>query len=120
MVRLQLPTVRAGSAQSFRSSALRLDTVVARKAMMSFAAASPTTIPPTTFPAERSDVRRVLAVHGRLLVGQVVVERRPCRCRDRRLHRSVGGNRDCEVVVRLVAPTSFVTASYTAACTYDM
>ena len=39
---------------------------------------------------QRREVRGVLGVDGRLLVGQVVVERRPRRRRDRRLHRGAG------------------------------
>ena len=39
--------------------------------------------------AQRCDVRGVLGIDGRLLVGQVVVERRPRGRRDCRLHRGV-------------------------------
>ena len=52
---------------------------------------------------ERRDVAVVLRVDVRLLVGQVVVERRPCGCGNRRLHRGAGNDREREVVVGLVA-----------------
>ena len=52
---------------------------------------------------ERCDVRGVLGIDGRLLVGQVVVESRPRGCRNRRLHRGAGHDREREVVVGRVA-----------------
>ena len=71
--------------------------------MRSCAAASPSATPSATSPRQRRQVRGVLGVDGRLLVGQVVVERRARRRRDRRLHRGVRDDREREVVVRLVA-----------------
>ena len=52
---------------------------------------------------ERCEIGVVLAVDGRLLVVQVVVEDRLRRRRHCRLHRRVRDDREREVVVRLIA-----------------
>ena len=52
---------------------------------------------------QRRDVGVVFGVDGCLLVGQVVVERRPCGRGDRRLDRGAGSDREREGVVGLVA-----------------